>query len=214
VGESKVAATDVVAAWNTIVLIVLLGPPGAGKGTQAARLSAKYGIPQISTGDMLRAAVAAGTPLGVKVKGIMEAGELVPDDVMLEVVEDRLSQPDCASGVILDGYPRTTGQAETLDPLVRRIGQGGSSLVLVLDVPEEEVIRRISGRRAEAGEVEKRDDDEEHVVLERLRVYRKLTEPLVEFYRDKGDMAEIAGIGTVDEIFDRMDATVREHLQG
>ena len=140
-GGSKVAATDVVAG-STIVLIVLLGPPGAGKGTQAARLSAKYGIPQISTGDMLRAAVAAATPLGERVKGIMEAGELVPDDVMLEVVEDRLSQPDCASGVILDGYPRTTGQAETLDPLVRRIGQGRSNLVLVLDVPEEEVIRR------------------------------------------------------------------------
>ena len=134
------------------MLIVLLGPPGAGKGTQAARLSAKYGIPQISTGDMLRAAVAATTPLGERVKGIMEAGELVPDDVMFEVVEDRLSQPDCASGAILDGYPRTAGQAETLDPLVWRIGQGRSSLVLVLDVPEEEVIRRISGRLEEAGE--------------------------------------------------------------
>jgi adenylate kinase len=213
VGESKVAATDVVAG-SAIVLIVLLGPPGAGKGTQAARLSTKYGIPQISTGDMLRASVAAGTPLGERVEGIMEAGELVPDDVMLEVVEDRLSQPDCASGAILDGYPRTTGQAETLDPLVRRIGQGRSNLVLVLDVPEEEVIRRISGRREKAGEAGKRDDDEDHVVLERLRVYRELTEPLVEFYRDKGVMTEIAGIGTVDEIFDRMDATVREHLQG
>ena len=121
-GESKVAATDVVAG-SAIVLIVLLGPPGAGKGTQAARLSTKYGIPQISTGDMLRASVAAGTPLGERVEGIMEAGELVPDDVMLEVVEDRLSQPDCASGAILDGYPRTTGQAETLDPLVQRIGK-------------------------------------------------------------------------------------------
>lgn len=212
-GGSKVAATDVVAG-STIVLIVLLGPPGAGKGTQAARLSAKYGIPQISTGDMLRAAVAATTPLGERVKGIMEAGELVPDDVMLEVVEDRLSQPDCASGAILDGYPRTAGQAETLDPLVWRIGQGRSSLVLVLDVPEEEVIRRISGRLEEAGEAGKRDDDEDHVVLERLRVYRELTEPLVEFYRDKGVMTEIVGVGTVDEIFDRMDATVREHLQG
>ncbi len=212
-GGSKVAATDVVAG-STIVLIVLLGPPGAGKGTQAARLSAKYGIPQISTGDMLRAAVAAATPLGERVKGIMEAGELVPDDVMLEVVEDRLSQPDCASGAILDGYPRTAGQAETLDPLVRRIGQGRSSLVLVLDVPEEEVIQRISGRREEAGEASKRDDDEDHVVLERLRVYRELTEPLVEFYRDKGVMTEIVGVGTVDEIFDRMDTTVREHLQG
>jgi adenylate kinase len=177
-------------------------------------LAAKYGIPKISTGDMLRAAVAAGTLLGERVQGIMESGDLVPDSVMLEVVEDRLSQPDCASGVILDGYPRTRGQAETLDPLTRRIGQGETSLVLMLDVPEEEVIQRISGRREEADEGGKRDDDQEHVVLERLRVYRELTEPLVEYYRSKGVMTEVAGVGTVDEIFGRIDATVKEHLLG
>ncbi len=195
------------------MLIVFLGPPGAGKGTQAARLAAKYGSPQISTGDMLRAAVAAGTPLGERVDGIMKSGDLVPDDLMLEVVEDRLAQPDCASGAILDGYPRTRGQAETLDPLAQRIGQGEVSLVLMLDVPEEEVIRRISGRREDAAGGGGRDDDQEHVVLERMRVYRELTEPLVEYYRDKGVMKEIAGVGTVDEIFDRIDAAVRENLQ-
>ena len=163
---------------------------------------------------MLRAAVAAGTPLGERVDGIMKSGDLVPDDLMLEVVEDRLDQPDCASGAILDGYPRTRGQAEALDPLAQRIGQGEVSLVLMLDVPEEEVIRRISGRREDAGGGGGRDDDQEHVVLERMRVYRELTEPLVEYYRDKGVLTEIAGVGTVDEIFDRIDAAVRENLSG
>ena len=195
------------------MLIVFLGPPGAGKGTQAARLAAKYGIPQISTGDMLRAAVAAGTPLGDRVDGIMKSGDLVPDDVMLEVVEDRLAQPDCVSGAILDGYPRTRGQAETLDPLAHRIGQGEVSLVLMLDVPEEEVVRRIDGRRAEAAGAGERDDDQEHVVLERMRVYRELTEPVVDYYRDRGVMKEIDGVGTVDEIFDRIDGAMRAKVQ-
>lgn len=195
------------------MLIVFLGPPGAGKGTQAARLAAKYGIPQISTGDMLRAAVAAGTPLGERVDGIMRSGDLVPDDVMLEVVEDRLGQPDCASGAILDGYPRTRGQAETLDPLALRIGQGEINFVLMLDVPEDEVIKRINGRREEAAGEGERDDDQEHVVLERMRVYRELTEPLVDYYRGKGALKEVDGVGTVDEIFERIDDAVRESWQ-
>ena len=196
------------------MLTVFLGPPGAGKGTQAARLAAKYGSPQISTGDMLRAAVVAGTSLGERVNGIMKSGDLDPDALMLEVVEERLDQPDCASGAILDGYPRTRGQAEALDPLAQRIGQGEVRLVLMLDVPEEEVIQRISGRREDAAGGDGRDDDREHVVLERMRVYRELTEPLVDYYRDKGVLTEIAGIGTVDEVFDRIDAAVRENLSG
>ena len=106
------------------MMVVFLGPPGAGKGTQAAHIAAKYGLPQISTGDMLRQAVGAGTELGDRVKAIMAAGDLVPDEVMLELVEERLGKPDCAGGAILDGYPRTRGQAETLDPLTRRLGLG------------------------------------------------------------------------------------------
>ena len=118
------------------MLVVFLGPPGAGKGTQAKRLAAKYGTPHISTGDMLRQAVEAGTALGQRVQAIMDGGELVSDEVMLEVVGDRLGMPDCASGAILDGYPRTRVQAETLDPLAERLGLGGVGLVVMLDVAE------------------------------------------------------------------------------
>jgi len=199
-------------ADSTGMLVVFLGPPGAGKGTQAVRLAAKYSIPQISTGDMLREAVAAGTELGARVQGIMASGDLVPDEVMLDVVEDRLRKPDCAGGAILDGYPRTRGQAETLDPLAERLGFGQVSTVLMLDVPEDEVIRRIRGR-AEASEGE-RADDREGVVLERMRVYRELTEPLVAYYTERGVIEMIDGIGSIDEIFDRVDAAWRTKVQG
>jgi adenylate kinase len=189
-------------------LIVLLGPPGAGKGTQAARLAAKCGVPQVSTGDMLRQAVAADTPLGKRVQGIMEAGDLVPDELMLEVVEERLSQPDCADGAILDGYPRTRGQAETLDPLAKRVGLGGVGVVLNLEVPEEEVLRRISGRRKEGGGGE-RADDRTDIAKERLRVYRAETAPLVDYYRKRGVLRNIDGVGSVDEIAARIDAALQ-----
>ena len=189
-------------------LIVLLGPPGAGKGTQAVRLAAKCGVPQVSTGDMLRQAVAAGTPLGRRVQGIMEAGDLVPDELMLEVVEERLSQPDCADGAILDGYPRTRGQAETLDPLAKRVGLGGVGVVLNLEVPEEEVLRRISGRRKEGGGGE-RADDRTDIAKERLRVYRAETAPLVDYYRKRGVLRNIDGVGSVDEIAARIDAALQ-----
>ncbi|HEX9700536.1 MAG TPA: adenylate kinase [Acidobacteriota bacterium] len=189
-------------------LIVLLGPPGAGKGTQAVRLAAKCGVPQVSTGDMLRQAVAADTPLGKRVQGIMEAGDLVPDELMLEVVEERLSQPDCADGAILDGYPRTRGQAETLDPLAKRVGLGGVGVVLNLEVPEEEVLRRISGRRKEGGGGE-RADDRTDIAKERLRVYRAETAPLVDYYRKRGVLRNIDGVGSVDEIAARIDAALQ-----
>lgn len=188
------------------MIIVFLGPPGAGKGTQAERLAASYGLPKVSTGDMLREAVAEATSLGDRVKGIMASGDLVPDELMLEVVEERLSRPDCASGAILDGYPRTRGQAETLDPLTLELGLGEVGLVLMLEVPEEEVVRRISGRRAEADGGGERDDDKGEVVLERMRVYRELTEPLADYYRQRGVIREIDGIGTIDEIYERIDA--------
>jgi len=191
------------------MMIVFLGPPGAGKGTQAARLATKYGVPQISTGDMLREAVDAGTELGSRVQAIMASGELVPDGVMLELVENRLGKPDCAGGAILDGYPRTRGQAETLDPLTQGIGLGEVKLVLMLDVSEDEVIRRISGRRQEAAGAGERDDDKDEVVLERMRVYRELTEPLVDYYRSRGVLVEVDGVGDIDEVFDRLDAAMR-----
>lgn len=218
------------------MVVVFLGPPGAGKGTQAARLSAKYGLPKVSTGDMLREAVAAGTDLGARVQSIMEAGELVDDETMFEVLEERLSQPDCAEGVVLDGYPRTRKQAEGLDPLTSRLGMGKVGLVLLLAVPEEEVVRRISGRRRCTGcdanfhvefqppqeeekcdrcggSLEQRADDREEVVRERLAVYRRQTEPLVDYYRERGVLEEVDGTGTPDEVFRRIDermmATVR-----
>ncbi len=196
------------------MMVVFLGPPGAGKGTQAAHIAAKYGLPQISTGDMLRQAVGAGTELGDRVKAIMATGDLVPDEVMLELVEERLGKPDCAGGAILDGYPRTRGQAETLDPLTRRLGLGEVSLVLMLDVPEDEVFRRISGRRQESVAEGERDDDRDEVVVERMRIYRERTEPLVEYYRSTGALEEIDGVGTVDEVFGRLDAAMRETVQG
>jgi len=193
------------------VLVVFLGPPGAGKGTQAARVAAKYGLPHISTGAMLREAVDAGSELGERVAGIMASGELVTDEVMLDVVEERLRKPDCSGGAILDGYPRTRGQAVTLDPLAERIGLGAVSPVLLLVVPEEEIVRRISGRREEtAGE---RSDDREEVVRERMRVYRRDTEPLADYYREHGVLVEIDGEGTVDEVFARLDAAMREAVQ-
>jgi len=193
------------------MLVVFLGPPGAGKGTQAARLAAKYGLPHISTGDMLREAVAAGSELGQRVEAIMASGELVPDDVMLDVVEERLGKPDCSGGAVLDGYPRTRGQAETLDPLAQKVGLGSVSLVLMLDVPEEELVRRISGRRAETtGE---RSDDRDDVVRERLRVYRRDTEPLIDYYRAHGALEEVDGVGTVEEVFERLDGAMREAVR-
>jgi adenylate kinase len=193
------------------MLVVFLGPPGAGKGTQAARIAAKYGLPHISTGDMLRAAVVEGSELGERVDAIMASGALVPDEVMLDVVEERLGKPDCRGGVVLDGYPRTRGQAETLDPLTARLGLGAVSLVLLLSVPEEELVRRISGRREETtGE---RSDDRAEVVRERLQVYRRDTAPLIDYYRAHGVLEEIDGVGSVDEVFERLDAAMREAVR-
>jgi adenylate kinase len=213
--------------------VVFLGPPGAGKGTQAIKISEKYDLPMVSTGDMLREAVAAGSPLGAKVKSIMESGDLVDDDTMLQVVEDRLAKPDCADGVLLDGYPRTAPQARSLDPLLTRIGLAPVGLVIMLDVDEEEVVRRISGRRScpecganyhvtfkppqsegvcdECGAaLIQRADDKEDVVRERLSVYRQMTAPLVDYYREREVLVEVDGTGAIDEIFGRVDAAMAE----
>ncbi len=210
--------------------LILLGAPGAGKGTQATFLKERYGIPQISTGDMLRAAVKAGTPLGLEAKKVMDAGGLVSDDIIIGLVKDRLAQPDCADGYLFDGFPRTIPQADALK-------QAGVALdfVVEVDVPEEEIIERISGRRVhpnsgrtyhvrfnppkvegvddETGEpLVHRDDDKEETVRKRLTVYRDQTRPLVQYYSDwaaAGDPAapayrQISGVGSVDTIKARL----------
>ena len=209
--------------------LILLGPPGAGKGTQATFLTKHYGIPQISTGDMLRAAVKAGTPLGVAAKKVMDSGALVSDDIIIGLVKERLQQPDCAKGYLFDGFPRTIPQAEAMR------GAGVAiDYVLEIDVPAEDIIARMSGRRAHlasgrtyhvkfnppkvegrddvTGEpLVQRDDDREETVRKRLEVYQAQTRPLVEFYgrwAATGQAAapkcrKISGQGSVEDIRDR-----------
>ena len=209
--------------------LILLGPPGAGKGTQATFLTAHFGIPQISTGDMLRAAVKAGTPLGLAAKKVMDSGALVSDDIIIGLVKERLKQPDCARGYLFDGFPRTIPQAEAM-----RDAKVAIDYVLEIDVPAEEIILRMSGRRAHlasgrtyhvkfnppkaegkddvTGEpLVQRDDDREETVRKRLEVYQAQTRPLVEFYgrwAAAGDAAapkyrKISGQGSVETIRDR-----------
>ena len=172
--------------------VVFLGPPGSGKGTQAQALASELGIPAISTGDMLREAVANGSELGRRVRKIMESGELVGDVLMAEVVTERLGQPDAERGFLLDGYPRTAAQAETLEGILEAEDSTLDHVVFIA-VPEEELVRRaiLRGRGA---------DDKEEVVRERLRVYREKTEPLVGYYRSKGLLREIDGNRPVDVV--------------
>ena len=210
--------------------LILIGPPGAGKGTQAAFIKERFAIPQISTGDMLRAAVKAGTPLGLKAKSVMESGALVSDDIILGLMEERLAQPDCKNGFLLDGFPRTIPQAEALKKTGIPI-----DFVLEISVPDDEIVRRISGRRVDPvsgrtyhivynpPKVEgkddvtgdpliQRDDDKEDVVRHRLEVYHNQTEALVKFYgglAKSGDKTApqyraISGLGTIDEITARV----------
>jgi adenylate kinase len=184
---------------NGSARIVLLGPPGAGKGTQAQLLAARVGVPAISTGDMLRAAKAAGSELGRRVDGVMASGGLVDDALMAEVVRERLAEPDTARGYLLDGYPRTLPQAETLSGILRDAGQELDA-VLLIDVPEEELVRRALLR--------KREDDTEEVIRERQRVYREKTEPLIGYYRERGLLREIDGNRPVEEVTSRMYAAL------
>lgn len=205
--------------------LILLGPPGAGKGTQAAFITAQYAIPQVSTGDMLRAAAKAGTPIGLAAKQVMDAGRLVSDDIIVALVKERLKAPDCARGYLFDGFPRTLGQAEAM----KHAGVAVEH-VLEIDVPEDEIVLRMSGRRVHPAsgrsyhvkfnppQVEGRDDvtgepliqredDREETVRERLRVYRRQTRPLVDYYSrwaGAGDRApryhRISGLGSIEEI--------------
>jgi adenylate kinase len=179
--------------------IVLLGAPGSGKGTQAALLVAEVDLPHISTGALLRAAVKAGTLLGKRAKTVIDRGELVSDEIMLGLIEERLAQPDVKNGFILDGYPRNLAQAEALDELLERIGQPVVE-ALQIDVDLEMLIERISKRAAEEG----RSDDTEEVVRKRMRVYEEQTAPVMEYYARKGLLSRVLGDGTVDEVFQRI----------
>ena len=210
--------------------LVIFGPQGAGKGTQAARIAEKYGIPSISTGEIFRWAIKGKTALGLKVLEYVDAGSLVPDELTIEVVTDRLTADDCREGFLLDGFPRNVGQARALDAL---LADGGTALdaAVVLEVPEETSLRRILGRRvctncgrnyhldappekdwtcdACGGEVvERTDDHEAETVKNRLRLYHQQTEPLKKYYDDKGLLREIDGLGSPDEVFSRIVSSI------
>jgi adenylate kinase len=206
--------------------LILLGPPGAGKGTQAKLLTGRLGIPQVSTGDILRQAVAHGTELGREAKAFMDRGALVPDEVVIGIIEERLRKPDCARGYILDGFPRTLPQAEAL---ARALTSLHSSMdrVLSVDVPEEDLVKRLTGRRVCRGcgnmyhvdtspprkpgrcdtcgdSLYQRDDDKEETIRHRLRVYKEQTQPLIAYYERLGLLERIDGRGTVEEISQRV----------
>ncbi len=183
--------------------LVLLGAPGSGKGTQAARLKEHLQVPHISTGDLLRAEVTAGSKLGLEAKEVMARGELVSDAILLGMLEDRLSRPDTAGGFILDGYPRNLAQAAALDGLLQRIGQP-MDYAVQLDVPSELLVERIAGRAKAEG----RADDSPDSVRTRLRVYEQQTAPVIEFYRAHGQLTVIDGVGSLDEVFTRIVETI------
>lgn len=207
--------------------IVLLGAPGSGKGTQAQRLQAKYGVPQVSSGDLLRDAVARGTELGLKAKAVMDSGQLVSDDIVLGLIRDRLRKPDAARGFILDGFPRNIDQANSLNALLKELGQPIDA-VLQLDVRKETLVQRLAGRRTcptcgtvynvhslppgvstcskDGAQLYQRPDDKEDVVAKRLEVYATQTQPLIEHYSKLGQLRVVAGEGELDAVFERMEA--------
>jgi adenylate kinase len=179
--------------------IVLLGPPGSGKGTQAAMLKERLGVPHISTGELLRAAVAEGTELGKKAKAAMDAGQLVSDDLMLGLIEEKLGRPEVEPGFILDGYPRNLAQARALDELLDRLGQP-IDRALELTVDEEQIVQRLAKRAEQEG----RSDDTEEVVRNRLAVYREQTAPVSSHYEEKGVLVRVDGIGEIETINQRL----------
>ncbi len=198
--------------------IILLGAPGAGKGTQAALIHEEFDIPHISTGDILRRNIKEGTPLGVKAKSFIDAGELVPDEVVIGLVEQRLQEEDCKNGYILDGFPRTIPQAESLDKVAR------IDIALNIDVPFDVIMERMSGRRMCAcgetyhvstlggattckkcgGELYIREDDKPETVANRLKVYEAQTQPLIDYYRKQGKLKDVNAVGAIDEIFENV----------
>ena len=202
--------------------IVLFGPPGSGKGTQAKLLAERYGVPHISTGDILRGNLNNETKLGLEAKTYMDKGELVPDDLLIGIIKDRLSQPDCASGFLLDGYPRTLPQAEALSKILSELGKN-LDVVLNIDVPDEKLLKRLAGRRMcvcgasyhilfnkpkQEGicdlcgsKLYQRDDDKEEAILNRLDVYQNQTRPLIDHYTQAGVMLTINGTADIEVVF-------------
>ncbi|RLA92796.1 MAG: adenylate kinase [Deltaproteobacteria bacterium] len=211
--------------------IILLGPPGCGKGTQAKMLTEKYHIPQISTGDILREAVKNKTPLGLEAKTYMDSGKLVPDDVVIGIIQDRLKQPDCEKGFILDGFPRTVVQAEALDDTLKTMGKKIEHAISI-SVDEEELLRRLTGRRTCrscgamfhilfnppkkegicdkcSGELYQRDDDKEETIRNRLNVYNQQTAPLIDYYQKKELLRTIEGVGKIEDIFRKIEEVIK-----
>jgi adenylate kinase len=183
-----------------VIRLVFLGPPGAGKGTQAVKIAQKYGIPHISTGDILRDAVKEGTELGKLAKSYMDKGELVPDDVIIGIIRERLSEKDVMErGFILDGFPRTIAQAKALDELLSELKMPLDA-VIFLNVDDEEIVKRLLARG--------RADDTEEVIRNRLEVYRKQTAPLIDYYSEKGILAEIYGVGEIEEIMKKIEESL------
>lgn len=179
--------------------LVLLGPPGSGKGTQAARLKDYLQVPHVSTGDLLRAEVAAGSPLGVQAKEVMARGDFVSDEILLGMLEDRLARPDAGNGFILDGYPRNLVQADALGALLKKIGQP-MDYAVQLEVPTDLLVERIAGRAAAEG----RADDTPDVVRNRLDKYTSQTAPVIDYYRQQGQLTVVDGVGSLDEVFSRL----------
>ena len=210
--------------------IILIGPPGAGKGTQAKRMIDRLGVPQISTGDMFRAAVKDGTPMGVKAKEYMDKGALVPDDVVIGVVDERFQKPDAKKGFILDGFPRTLEQAKALDGLLDKMGIKLDHVV-VIEVPDDFLVKRLTGRRTCkgcgymhhiefdppktdgvcdkcGGELYQRDDDQEVTIRERVTTYHNQTSPLIDYYSQKGIVRKIVGTGSMEDVQDAVKAAI------
>lgn len=212
--------------------IVLLGPPGAGKGTQAAKIIEEYSVPHISTGDIFRKNLKEGTPLGIKAKGYMDQGLLVPDELVVDLVKDRLLEEDCKEGFMLDGFPRTVLQAEALEEELIRLGQTLNA-VININVDAELLFKRLTGRRickscgatyhiyfnptkSEGicdkcgGELYQRDDDQETTVKKRLEVYAEQTQPLIDYYKNKGTLVDINGVGEIEDVFHLISASLQE----
>lgn len=212
--------------------IIMLGAPGAGKGTQAKKIADRYGIPHISTGDIFRANIKEGTELGRKAKSYMDAGNLVPDSLTLELVMDRIHQPDCENGYVFDGFPRTIPQAEALEKALKEDGQS-IDFAIDIEVPDEHIVTRMGGRRACTGcgatyhmvfappktegvcdrcggELTIRDDDKPETVQKRLGVYHQQTQPLIDFYQDKGCLVQVDGTKDVEEVFQNIRAILGE----